>query len=306
MSDRLRAALGVAVSAVLLGLLLWAVPLGAVVTEVLSASAPLIAALVAVHGVMLLARVQRFALLVNEPGLASRHAFDAVFIGWLANLTLPAKAGELARPAVYARRSGMPLAGAVAAVLVERLIDLCSLAVLFYVVFAFGLPDGLPAWIELAAAVTGGIALVALGGLGLLAGLGPFPAFQQGLRAIGGPRLFGALGWSAVIWALEVLGAWLAIAAVGPLPPGAWAASAVLIVATTLAVAAPAGPGGLGVEQWVTLLVLAAWGISDVSAVSISVLMLFAAAVLIVPAGLAAIARTASIRPSKPPDGPWE
>ena len=299
MSERGRTVVGLVVSIVLLGLLFRVVPVDELVATVLSASGLLVIALVLVHGVMLLARVQRFALLVDEPGLASRHAFDAVFIGWLANLTLPAKAGELARPAVYARGSGMPLAGAVAAVIVERLIDLCCLAALFYWVVTFGVPEGLPPWIGVAAPVAGGIAVLGLIILGVLARQGAFPSLRQGLRAVGGPRFMTAVGWSAVIWALEVLGAWLAIAAIGPLPPGAWAASAVVIVATTLAVAAPAGPGGLGVEQWVTLLVLAAWGIGNVPAVSISVLMFFAAAVLIVPIGVASIARTA-----KNPPGP--
>ncbi len=298
MSERVRALVGLAVSSVLLGLLLWVVPLDELVSTVLSANGALVVALVAVHAVMVLARVQRFALLVDERGLASRHAFDAAFIGWFANLTLPAKAGELARPVVYARGAGMPLAGAVAAVIVERLIDLCCLAALFYCVITFGVPEGLPRWIGIAAPVAGGIAVLGLLGLGVLARQGAFPAFRQGLRAVGGPRLLGAVGWSAVIWGLEVAGAWLAIAAVGPLPPGAWGASAVLIVATTLAVAAPAGPGGLGVEQWVTLLVLAAWGIGSVPAVSISVLMFFAAGVLIVPIGLASIARAAKNPPA--------
>ena len=299
MSERARALIGIAVSVVLLVLLQWVVPLDELIATVLSANGGLVVALVAVHAVMLLARVQRFALLVDEEGLASRHAFDAVFIGWFANLTLPAKAGELARPVVYARGSGMPLAGAVAAVIVERLIDLCCLAALFYWVIVFGVPEGLPPWIGLAAPIAGGVAVLGLVVLGVLARQGAFPAFRQGLQAVGGPRLLVTIGWSAIIWALEVLGAWLAIAAVGPLPPGAWDAAAVLIVATPLAVAAPAGPGGLGVEQWVTLLVLAAWGIAGVPAVSISVLMFFAAAVLIVPIGLASIARTA-----KNPPGP--
>lgn len=288
--------MGLLVSVVLLALLVWVVPAREVVGAVLSADGPLILALVAVHAVMLLARVQRFALLVDEPGLASRHAFDAVFIGWLANLTLPAKAGELARPAVYARRTGMPLAGAVAAVVVERLMDLGFLAALFFGVVLLGVPDALPGWITIACQVAGALAVVGLAGLAVLARLGVLPGFPEGLRAVGSRRVLGALGWAAVIWSLEVAGAWLAIAAVGPLPVGAWAASAVLIVATTLAVAAPAGPGGVGVEQWVTLLVLAAWGIDAVPAVSISVLMFFAAAVLIVPVGLGAIARTATTR----------
>ncbi len=298
MSERARTVVGLVISITLLGLLLLVVPIDELVTTVLSANGWLVLALVAVHAVMLLARVQRFALLVNERGVASRSAFDAVFIGWFANLTLPAKAGELARPAVYARGSGMPLAGAVAAVIIERLVDLCCLAALFYWVTTFGVPEGLPTWIGIAAPVAGGIAVLGLLILGVLARQGAFPAFRQGLRAVGGPRLLTAAGWSALIWALEVFGAWLAIAAIGPLPPGALDASAVLIVATTLAVAAPAGPGGLGVEQWVTLLVLAAWGIGSVPAVSISVLMFFAAAVLVAPIGLASIARAAKNPPA--------
>lgn len=300
MTDRVRAGLGLLLSAVLLGLLLWLVPLGEIVDAVRTARPGLVIAVVAVHAVMLLARVQRFAVLANEDGLFSRAAFDAVFIGWFANLTLPAKAGELARPLAYAEQSEMSVPGAVAAVLVERLVDLASLALLFVLALALGLPEGLPEWIDLAARVAGGLALVGLLGLAGLARLGAFPAFSQGLAAVNGRRLVIAMGWSVVIWALEVGGAWLAMAAVIALPPEAWSAATVLIVATTLAVAAPAAPGGLGVEQWVTLLVLGVWGVAAAPAVTISLVMLFAAAVLIVPIGLGSIRRAAK----KPTDAP--
>ena len=288
MSARVRAVLGIAISVVLLGLLLQFVSVADVIAAVRSCDPVLLFAAVLVHGLMLLARLQRFSTLAGEPRI-SRAACEAVFVGWLANLTLPAKAGELARPAVYARRSEMSFVGAAAAVIVERLLDLVSLAALFATAVLAGLPPDTPAWIEIAAKISGGLALAGLVGLGVLARLGAFPMFREGLSALEGTRLPVVLLLSVLVWALEVLAAWLCIDAVGALPEGAWAASAVLVVATTLAVAAPAGPAGLGVEQWVALGVLAVWGIEGSAAVAISFVMLFAAAAFIVPIGLAMV-----------------
>jgi len=291
LSARARGVLGLVVSVVLVGLLLRFVRPAEVLSALRGADVALLVAAVLVHGLMLLLRVQRFAGLIGEPGWASRAAFDSVFVGWLFNLTLPAKAGELARPLTYRAWSGSGLPAVVAAMVVERGLDLLVLGVLFVGALLLGLPPALPAWVATAAWVGVALGAVVLVGVGVLR--------RSSLGGVG--VLSMAMSTSSLIWALEVVGVWLTLLALGVSVDGAWAASAVLVVASTLAVAAPAAPGGLGVEQWVTVLVLAAWGASEADAVAASLLVLFEAVVWIAPVGLLVLGRR-SLRLGSLPD----
>lgn len=304
MSARARAVLGVVVSAVLVWLLLAYVRPADVLSALRSSSLPLLVAATGVHGVMLLLRIQRFAGLVGEEGPASRAAFDSVFVGWLSNLALPAKAGELARPLAYRSWSGTDLPHVVAAVVVERALDLIVLGALFAGALVLGLPEALPGWVSGAAWVAAGLGFVALVGFAaFLRGIEPstesFPGrFRAGLLSLGGGRPLALAGaWSGAIWGLEVVGVLLTFAAVGVTPDGALAAGAVFVVATTLAVAAPAAPGGLGVEQWVTVVVLAPFGVEHADSVAVSLLVLFEAVVWIAPVGLMALGRRSLANP---------
>ncbi len=296
LSRRVRAAVGILVSTVLVWLLLRYVRPASVIEALGNASLPVLVGAVLVHGVQLLLRVQRFAGLVGESGLASRAAFDSVFVGWLSNLALPAKAGELARPLAYRSWSGTDLSVTVAAMVVERALDLVLLGALFMGALALGLPESLPAWVSLAVWAASGLAVA-----GLVAGVvflhtvepgrgGVLGPFRVGLLSLGGVRpLLLALAGSTLIWSLEVVGVVLTLQAVGAEPDPIVAASAVVVVATTLAVAAPAAPGGLGVEQWVTALVLAPFAVEHAAAVAVSLLLLFEAVVWITPVGLLAL-----------------
>lgn len=287
---------GVLVSVALVWLLLRYVRPASVIEALRNASLPILACAVLVHGVQLLLRVQRFAGLVGESGLASRAAFDSVFVGWLSNLALPAKAGELARPLAYRSWTGMDLPAIVAAVVVERALDLVLLGALFTGALALGLPESLPGWVSPTAWIATGLAAAGLVvGAVLLRTVEPereglLGRFRAGLLSLGGVRSFlPALAWSTLIWFLEVVGVVLTLRAVGAEPDAIVTASAVVVVATTLAVAAPAAPGGLGVEQWVTVLVLAPFAVEHAAAVAVSLLVLFEAVIWIAPVGLLAL-----------------
>ncbi len=293
----LRAALGVVVSAVLMWLLVRQVDPGGIAGAMAGVDPALLVAATVCHGAMLLLRIQRFAWLVGERGLASRAAFDSVFLGWLSNLALPAKAGELARPMAYARWSEAPLAKVVGALAAERMLDLLSLGVLFGGAVGLGLPVGLPEWVRTVAWLAGGGALFGLLGLIVVAGaVDPTRAdligrFRTGLDGLRGRALVRSLGGSGAIWALETLCVVLTLRAVGLHVSGEVAASAVLVVATTLAVVPTAAPAGLGVEQWVAVLVLGAWAVGDAPAVAVSLLGLFQAVAWIGPVGVVVLVR---------------
>jgi uncharacterized protein (TIRG00374 family) len=76
-------------------------------------------------------------LLHHVQRVPQREAFSATCIGFAASVLLPARAGEIVRPAVLSRRTGLPFAPALASIAVERLIDLVSVVLLF-VVYALG------------------------------------------------------------------------------------------------------------------------------------------------------------------------
>ena len=297
-STRVRASVGLLVSVVLVGLLLRYVRPADVLDALARADLPLLLAATGLHGVQLLLRVQRFAGLVGEVGVASRAAFDSAFLGWLSNLTLPAKAGELTRPFAYRSWSEATMPCIVASMVVERTLDLILLGALFGGALMLGLPPDVPHWVATAAWVmtTFGVLMVVVLAV-LLRGVDParedvLGRFRRGLSALGAlPSSMAALGLSVGIWGSEVAGVWLTLVALGVTPPGALAASSVLVVATTLAVAAPAAPGGLGVEQWVTVIVLSAWAVTYADAVAVSLLVLFEAVVWIAPLGLIALWR---------------
>jgi len=83
-------------------------------------------------------RSWRWTRLLHHVGRVSqREALSATCIGFAATVLLPARAGEIVRPAVLSRRTGLPFAPALASIAVERLIDLV-VVVLLFVVYALG------------------------------------------------------------------------------------------------------------------------------------------------------------------------
>ena len=66
-------------------------------------------------------------------------AFRATAIGFAANTVLPARAGEVIRPALLARDRGLPFAAVLASILFERVLD--ALAQLFFLGLALASPE---------------------------------------------------------------------------------------------------------------------------------------------------------------------
>jgi hypothetical protein len=116
-------------------------------------------------------------LLHHVQEIPQREAFSATCIGFAATVLLPARAGEIVRPAVLSRRTGLPFPPALASVAVERLIDLVAVVLLFFV-YAIGgwAPADLSAealgrleLLRRSAYVVGAGTLTVFAGLGLLA-----------------------------------------------------------------------------------------------------------------------------------------
>jgi glycosyltransferase 2 family protein len=77
-----------------------------------------------------LLRAHRWRLLIPDGrAISLRHAFSATIVGYMFNNIIP-RSGELVRPWLIARRESRPLSTIIASVVVERIIDGLSLALI--------------------------------------------------------------------------------------------------------------------------------------------------------------------------------
>ncbi len=313
-----RIALGAAVSVGLLALLLAKADLDQLGAQLKQASPWGVIAVLAVHYASLLVRVLRWKLLLAAadceapPNAPKWLVLDSVFFGWLTNLVVPARVGELARPAMYARGSGKPFPSVLATSFVERAADLAIIALgAWFALAVLPVPDSIPDELRTGARVAG---LAGAAGLLVMVALarprtGDAPTgrlltfvatFREGLSPARDPRAAGQiLGTTIVIWALEAACVQLALAAFGF--ELSWSLAICHVVAVTLSIAVVTVPAGLGVEQGVTVAVVAPWGIGLSDALAFSLVLSFAAIACIVPGGLIALVRQG--KPKLDPQG---
>lgn len=220
------------------------------------------------------ARCQRWSVLIeaavgNRP--AMRPLFAATAIGFMANMLLPLRVGEFARPYLASRRANVPLTTALATTVLERIFDLL-------VLFAFGLwvlatadvPDIVRRFTWLAGIAAGvlivGVAIVHANRSTLLPVIDKlwnvFPAsvagqirlleheFLDGITTIANPRvLLTVVGWSAYVWFLISVGFALGFLATGIQVPFLGGGVTVTTI-VALAVSLPGAPGFVGQFEW--------------------------------------------------------
>ena len=321
----LRFALGICLSLALLGALLFYLDISpGQIWDALRQAPPLgLALVIAVHLFALIAKVARWGLLLRgsscihqrdseTPGdPALRYLVqDAVFLGWLGNLALPAKTGEMVRPLLFSRRSGLPFTRVFGTVVLERSIDLLVIALMFWASFTlFNVPESIPQTLIATSRLAGLGAVLLLLGLVVLWKLGPpedesntgdgglaarvvtlLASFRSGLAGFQHPRmLVGVMAWTGASWALEVLGAWLCLVIFKVKLSASGAAATMHVVATTLAVSVVPVPGGLGVEQPVTLAIFSPFADGPLPAdtiIAVSLVLSFASIFWVLPLGL--------------------
>jgi glycosyltransferase 2 family protein len=308
-----RIVLSIAISAVFLGF---------AVRKVNWAEAA--AALVAVHYIYVLPmfgvtiwtlyiRAQRWKLLLRPVGTpAMRTLVAATNIGFMANMVLPLRMGEVIRPVLVSRKEGEPLSGILATVVLERIFDM------FTILFLFGVSASLVPVSEqvrhwgyylsaLAAVIAAAVALVrwqeglALSLLQFV--LRPLPAtmsgpvdhffrgFVQALETLQSPLTFlQVLGWSLYLWlviaSIYLLGL-LAFDVPAPLLVGSITVSAIVAIAVSV----PSAPGYIGAFQLGCTLSLAVFQVSQSHAIAYSIVLHLTQFVAVVAAGLYSLAR---------------
>lgn len=174
-------------TALFLGIALYGVDLEAAVQAVRGFSWPMLVPMVCCYLASHALRSWRLQLLLHGEGAAP--AYGRVFalntVGFLAINVVPLRLGEMVRPYLLWEREGVPLGQALAAIVLERLLDLVMLLVMLVGVgFVVDLPPG--------GLVVEGIDLV-----------------SAGQRAVGGAVLVGILGAATVTIGGPAVLAWV-------------------------------------------------------------------------------------------------
>jgi glycosyltransferase 2 family protein len=186
-------------------------------------------------------RALRWQYLLAPIGTAHfANAFRTTVIGFAASFLLPARAGEVIRPYLLARREGFAATAAFATIILERLLDLVTVLLLFCVFVMMVDPASIPAdpshlaRVKMGGQLAGGAAVGALVILFALAGhperLGRWAlriehvlpetlaravakfvqSFAQGLAVMRQPRrLFVSLSLSIPLWLSIAIGIWM-------------------------------------------------------------------------------------------------
>ncbi|HWP65592.1 MAG TPA: lysylphosphatidylglycerol synthase transmembrane domain-containing protein [Candidatus Limnocylindria bacterium] len=238
-------------------------------------------------------------------------AFSATLVGFGASMVLPLRLGEIVRPALLARRTGIGLTPAVASIVIERLLDVL-LVVMCFVVVALLFP-ALAAYRAMAVGL-GAAGAAALGVLYVMARhrkradalveriAGRLPLRLQrvvrpiasgvldGARGLGDAgTLAGVLALSAILWAL-ITGTYLLSFLAIDLPVPLVAASLATVVIVALFVFLPQGPGFVGTWQAACVVSLSLFGIEKDAAVGFSLLTWFIQMAVNIGAGAIAAA----------------
>ena len=221
-------------------------------------------------------RAERWQYLLGPLGKTRfSMVFRATVIGFAASAVLPARAGEVIRPYLLARREGLSATAAFATIIVERILDLVAVLLLM-AVFLIWFDPGIEARDSKAfqAVRFGGlmmtpVAVVMLAVMFFMAGHPErlhacvlkaeaiLPAriaamiarfaqtFAEGFAVVRSPgRLAAAIAWSIVLWVAIASGIWAVSIAFGIAMPftGAWLMLGPLVVG--VAVPTPGGVGG--------------------------------------------------------------
>ena len=232
--------------------------------------------------------------------------FSVSNVGFLAIIAIPARLGELARPYLITKKSGIPMTCAVGTIFVERIFDglgVLTIAVLtpFFTV--------VPPWLTRASLIffwitigflTAALFLVIkrdtvlkaltlffcrLSGKKALLVERLFHQFSDGLKIITDLKLLLQVSLlTFMIWLADVVAIYLLFIAVGfNLPP---AAAVVLMIVLIIGIAIPTAPGFVGNWHFFCILGLGIFGIPRPEALSFAIIYHFLSIGILILLGL--------------------
>jgi len=257
-------------------------------------------------GLSYIARVQRWAILLQPLVFRRVALWRALLTGQLLNLLLPIRIGDVVRSVLVGREPTGSFARVFGSVLIEKAWDWLMLCLLIVIV-AWAVP--LPDWFLLPARSIGLVALLVLIGFSAVA-LTPEDRITRGvawldrvlarwpprwhtfiltnlhrlLDSLGALRhqqaIIGAASWSLIIWSLGVISNYAVLRAYGV---DNWIAATALLVVLMIGVSLPPSIAGVGVYEGLTMLTLQFFGLPLETALAIGItLHLVVAAPLII------------------------
>jgi uncharacterized protein (TIRG00374 family) len=258
-------------------------------------------------------RAQRWRLLLRPLGTPPmRTLVAATNIGFMANMVLPLRAGEVIRPVLLSRKEGEPLGGVLATIVLERIFDMFMVLLMFGISMAtLSVSATVRQWgysmSGLAVAIAGVVVLIrwqeALALRVLEVVLRPLPrriaehadhffrGFVRALEILDRPWTFlRLLAWSLYLWAViafTYLWGFLAFDLSVPWVLGSIAVTSILAIA----VSAPSAPGYIGVFQVGCTVGLGLFGVSESDAFAYSIVLHLAQFAGTVAAGLYSLTR---------------
>lgn len=237
---------------------------------------------IVITGSYLLRALRWYTLLSVNRSFSPLTAAWGTAAGYLGNLVLPARAGEVIRSVLIARKTGIPVSYVFATALTERVMDV--LALVLFGSLALASAGAVPDWLISAAQA---MSIAGLAGIAvffslprlekwIVAILHRLPVsdglkttltnllreFLTGLQAIQSVRRgLTFAGLTVIIWSVDILAGLLVMQAFNmTLTP---ARMMILLAALGLASAAPSTPGYVGIYQFVAVTVLVPFGLTQ-------------------------------------------
>jgi uncharacterized protein (TIRG00374 family) len=276
--------LGIALSAALLGWLLWRVDLAALGHQLRETQWGWALVTCALSILGLWTRARRWYYLF-PPGSHPPALVRAVMIGYMGNNVLPLRAGEILRVYVVSRHWRLGFWLPLATLVVERILD--GLAVVLILgILTLLMP--VPPMLKWAALAILAIDIIATGVLAAIAAapercrdfitrltrrwpglerrlIGVFQMFVRGLAGVRTPaHAVPIVCWSVLVWLLSALAAWTAMFAARIDLPflAAWA----VLAFVGLGISLPSAPGYIGVFHTAAVLALGMFGVVEPAA----------------------------------------
>lgn len=313
MSRSLRIALSVAISAVCLGFAVRGVDWSEAASALAKARYVYVLPIFPLSVWTLYIRAQRWRVLLRPVGTPSmRTLVAATNIGFMANMVLPLRVGEVVRPVLVSRKEQEPLSGILATIVLERVFDV------FTILFLFGVSATVvPISAEVrqwgyrlgafALVMAAGVAFVrwqealALRVLEIVLRAAPqrvaepinhfARGFIQALEILASPLEVGQLlAWSLFLW-IVITAVYLCGIVAFALPVPLILGSTVVTAVVAIAVSAPSAPGYIGAMQLGCILSLAIFGVSKSDAFAYSIILHVTQFASVVGAGLYSLAR---------------
>jgi uncharacterized protein (TIRG00374 family) len=285
-----RAALGIAISAAALLLVVRTVDIPTAWGFMRGARPQWLALLVAFILVDIGTRAARWRVLLSPVGrVRYRDSLGSLLVGYLSNNVLPARLGEFVRSHDLGERTGLAKSTLLGTIVVERVMDTLVVVVIASLAIFVLSVRGI-----VASAILVGLAITALLIVGIVVGLvahrlpgadrasafinqwprihGLLVRLRAGLAVTGNLRVMAiSLALSLVSWSCAVLGFAAAAQSVGVEPTMGQAA--LLAAGVNLATAVPAGPGYVGTFEAAGVAIAASVGIDQELALALVVLV---------------------------------